>query len=240
MAKTLFLLFLASLLPLAAQTPAPEAPKPPQPPVKKLPNGDLQLGKITISPKKREIHLPATINDSSDLLEYLLVQEKGKTHEALLLTEASALHLNIALKLLKFPESPQLFEIVDQDYNPTGKFPEVPEATKKAAQLALHVTWQQDGTTKTHPISDLIYHQVLEKKMPPSPWLYTGSYLHEGKFKAEVAGDLIAIYTAQPAIINFLGDDRTNDDVWIVHPKNTPPVGTPVTLILKPFEAKTS
>lgn len=72
--------------------------------------------------------------------------------------------------------------------------------------------------------------------MEPGPWLSTGSYVHEGQFKAEVVGIMIAIYTAQQAIINYPGKDRQAGDVWTPNEKIVPEEGTVVKVIIKPHQ----
>ena len=73
--------------------------------------------------------------------------------------------------------------------------------------------------------------------MEPGPWLSTGSYIHEGQFKAEVDGIMIAIYTSQQAIVNFPGKDRQAGDVWIPNEKIVPEEGTVVKVIIKPHQS---
>ena len=96
--------------------------------------------------------------------------------------------------------------------------------------------WDADGKSKTVPINDLIIHSITTQQMAPGPWLYTGSYMHEGKFKAEISGDLFAIYPRQPPLVSYPGKDNLNDDIWFTHPKRMPDEGTVVKIILKPHQ----
>jgi len=68
-----------------------------------------------------------------------------------------------------------------------------------------------------------------------TPWIYGGSYLHEGSFAAETTGDIAAIYTSRASLFNYPGKDREDDTVWIPTPKRTPPVGTKVTVTITPI-----
>ena len=54
--------------------------------------------------------------------------------------------------------------------------------------------------------------------------------------KAEVTGDLIAVFTSQPAMINYPGKDRENDNIWITNTKRAPKEGTIVKIIIKPHQ----
>jgi len=228
-----------SLLPLLATYLSAEekkTPAPPKPEIKQLNESEYQIGKVTLNKKSREVTFGAGVNLVDRPLEYLLVNTKGKVHEALFLTDVSPTNLNIAMKLVGFKESKELFEIVDDKYLPTGKFHEVPEEVKKAARLDILVQWQAEDEVKTRPINDLIIHSIHGKPMDPGPWLYTGSYLLEGRFKAEVAGDLFAIFPRQPAMVSYPGKDNLNDDIWFTHPQRIPEVGTVVKFILRPHQ----
>lgn len=244
------------ILPIAfGQEPEPTAPAKPE--IRNLGGNCFQIGKIHLDQNKREIRFGAGVNMTKGLLEYLLVgPQSNKVHEALFISDISPLNLNIAMKLLSIAESPELFEIVDEDYRPTGKFPEVDPKISAAAKVDIVIEWGEGAEKKSHPLNELIHHiewpegdaagaqpqQELELSelklttMEKGPWLSTGSYIHEGRFKAEVAGIMMAIYTAQQAIINFPGKDRLLGDVWIPNEKIAPEEGTVVQFIIKPHQ----
>ena len=230
--STFTFLALALIAPVSlAQDPAP---KPPKPAIKKINDNEYQIGKVHLNKATREISFGAGVNLTEGLLEFIIVNQKGKIHESLFISDISPLNLNIALKLLGIKESAELFELVDEDYRPTGKFPDIPAATKAAARMDIFVEWGEDKKRVT--LNDLILNNVTEKTMDPGPWLNTGSYLHEGKYKAEVTGDLIAVFSSQPAMINYPGKDRENDDIWITNTKRAPKEGTVVKIIIKPHK----
>lgn len=210
-----------------------------EPKIKELGNGDYKLGLISFNENTRKFSFPGNVNMVEGLLEFAIVEEKGKIHEALFSTKASPLQINIVLKLLRYQESPELFPIVDENFQSTGKFPEVSDEQKAAARLELLVSWQEGDERKEYSMNDLIYNTVIEKAMPPSPWLYQGSVFFEGgRFKAETSGDLVAIYITQTALFNFTGDSNDLDEVWIPNAKLMPPIGTPVTFTFGPLLKK--
>ncbi|MGE9267800.1 MAG: YdjY domain-containing protein [Verrucomicrobiales bacterium] len=250
--KTSAAVLLSLLLPLVAQ----EGPKskaadlaaqgeekndpqnaPKAPPIQQLNEHEFQVGKVRIDKRSRAISFPGAINMNKGLLEYGIVHLNGKIHEALVVTDISPFNLNIAFKLLRYPASDELFEIVDEKFNPTGKFPEPAPEVRQGARIDIALTWQADGRENRRLMNELVYHTTLERPMPPGPWLYTGSYMLENRYKAEVSGDISAIFLAQPAMINYPGEDRVNDDVWIVNEKHCPPVDTPVTVTITPHQS---
>lgn len=232
---------------------------PAHPQIKKIGEHQYQLGKITIDEAKRQLSFGAGVNMTEGLIEYLLVTTKSdKVHETLFLTDISPLNLNIAMKLLGIKESKELFEIIDEDtWKPTGKFPEVSPETHNASLVEIFVEWADSKKVKL-PIYELIHHidwpeetdtpqpsQQIEttnlrlSTMPKGPWLSTGSYIHEGRFKAEVDGMIFGIYTSEQAIVNYPGKDRHLGDVWVPNQNTVPPVGTVVKIILKAHNKKT-
>lgn len=209
------------------------------PKIKDLGEGNYELGLITFNENTRKITFPGEVNMVEGLLEFAIVEEKGKIHEALFSTKASPLQLNIILKLLRYQESPELFPIMDENFESTGEFPEVSEERKAAARLELLVSWQDGEERREYAMNDLIYNTAIEKPMAPSPWLYQGSVIFEGgRFKAETSGDLVAIYITQTALFNFPGESNDLDEVWIPNPKLVPPVGTKVTFTFAPLLEK--
>lgn len=228
----------AALFLTLAVSKAEEEKQEAKPQVKSLGEGKYALGLIEFDENTRRIAFPAEINMVEGVLEFAVVHENGKIHESLLITKASALHLNIALKLLRFQESPELFPILNEDFENTGKYPEVSEAQKTAARLQVLVSWTAEGKKEEVSLNDLIYHSFSEKAMKPSPWIYQGSYIHNKAFKAETSGDLVAIFITRSSLLNYPGEDNLMDEPWTPNQKLVPPVGTPVTVTFAPLLEK--
>ncbi len=205
-----------------------------KPAVEKIDDSRYRIGDLIFDQKTREIRFPTKVNMSQGLLEYLVVLSKGKVHEALLVTEISPTHLNLAFKLLRYPASRELFSISDENGRPTGKYPHVSADTKAGARIVIDVEWMDDGKTRRIPVNEWIQHIVSQRAMKPGPWLYSGSDFNEGKFIAEMTGDHASIMVDSGAIINYAGSDN-GDNVWFGFPKRVPPEGTPVTVIIAPF-----
>ena len=258
-------LLISLLMPLSAlsafaQEENESAPKSPKPEIKQLNANEFQIGKIHLDQKKREASFDAGVNMTKGLIEYLLVTTKSdKVHETLFLTDISPLNLNISMKLLGIKESKELFEIIDvENWKPTGKFPEVTPEVHAASLVQIIIEWGEGDQKKRLPVHELIQHidwpekteapqpsQEIEVKdlplstMNSGPWLATGSYINNGRFKAEVGGIIFAIYTSEQALINFPGEDRQLGDVWIPNKKALPANGTVVKVIVKPHTPPT-
>lgn len=240
-----------------AADPGPVPGNPPQ--IVRLNETQVRIGKVLLDQEKQQLSFGAGVNMTEGLIEYLLATTKSdKVHETLFLTDISPLNLNVGMKLLGIKESKELFEIIEEEtWTPTGKFPEVSPEIHAASLVEIFVEWGEGDEKKRLPVNELIHHidwpeeavtpkpnQKVETPeatltvMEPGPWLSTGSYLHEGRFKAEVGGLIFAIFTNQQAIVNFPGKDRHLGDVWIPNKNVVPDVGTVVQIIIKPHPPK--
>jgi len=230
-----------------------------KPEIKQITKTTYQIGKIHLDKATRELSFGAGVNMTTGLIEYLLATTKSdKVHETLFLTDVSPFNLNLAIKLLGIKESKELFEIIDEEtWTPTGKFPEISPEDHAASLVDILVEWGEGDRKKRLPVYELIHHinwpeeaetptpnQEFETKdiplsvMESGPWLSTGSYLHEGRLKAEVGGIIFGIYTNEQAIITYPGKDRLLGDVWIPNEKVVPAEGTVVKIIVKPHTSK--
>lgn len=241
--RLLILVPACATLVLAQETP-PGGPQmmpetvvqPAKPSVKKLDDTRYQIGRVSFDQKTREIRFPTTVNMTAGLLEYLIVHQNGKVHEALLCTEISPTDLNLAFTLLRYPPSRELYPLLDEDSAASSKFPDVPADVKARARVAIDVEWTVDGKVRRVPVNEWIQHGVKSTPMPAGPWVYGGSEFFEGKFIPETSGDIAAIFLAMSALINYPGDDNDNDDVWTAFPKRVPAEGTNVTVIIAPYQ----
>ena len=234
------ILFSATLALAQEDQPGDKAPATEKPAVRNLGNGKFEVGLVTFDQKSREITFQAEVNMQDGPLEYAIVHRNGKIHEAILITKARPFHLNIALKLLGYKESKELFPILDEDFRPTKKFPKVPEETRNVARAEILLQWAgQDDKPARASLNDWVTYTVSGKSLPPLPWVYGGSYLHNNSFQAEASGDIVALFTNNASLFNWPGKDGNFDDVWLPSTKRIPKVGTPVKVTIKPFLPRT-
>jgi len=220
----------------ATTPPDPNPPTAPEkkPAVEKLDEFSYRIGDVTLDKQSREIRFPTKVNMSQGLLEYLIVLTKGKVHEALLVTEISPTHLNLAFTLLRYPASLELFSLTDKNGRVIDEHPKVSAAVKAGARIAIDVEWDDQGKTRRLPVNQWIQHTVTSANMKAGPWLYSGSDFQKGHYIPAMTGDICAIMVDPGAITNYPGDDN-GDNVWFAFPKRVPPVGTPVTVIISPY-----
>jgi hypothetical protein len=211
--------------------PEPELAKPS---VKKIDETHYEVGDVRFNSKTREIRFLANVNMTEGLLEYLIVHESGKVHESLLTTKISPLHLNLAFTLLRFAPSRELVLLPNATGGTSGDFPEVADEIKAAARVMIEVEWKQADQVHRVPINDWIQHGIKTTAMPSGPWVYGGSDFSDGKYVAELSGDIATIFLAPSAILQYPGEDYADDTVWIPFPKRVPDAGSEVTVIFTP------
>lgn len=208
--------------------PAEEPPLPPDAikslPVERVSPVVFRIGDITINKETRSISFPAQINMDKGLLEYLIVQSRGKTHESLLRTKVAPYHLQIAFLLLGF-------ESTDKPLRGQGD-PEKP----KGEAVDITITYQnKDGKETTIKAEEWVSLRTNTglKAAGKLDWVYTGSLVIEGRFLAQNEGSIAAIYHDPAALMDNASAGGESDEIWFVKEGVVLPVGTPVTITIK-------
>lgn len=188
----------------------------------------LRIGQVEIDKPSRSLRLPARVNMHDGTIEYALVTETGKCHEALFSTAASPRDIHVAMLLLgvkpaKCAESPDHGLLVPAN-----------------AAVSVQAEWQQDGVTHAHPLSELFTvtqpaSAVREGESKHPLWLYNGSKFNGAGFAALTEGSIISLIADSTALINNAGKDRGDDAVHLPNSVLLPATGTPVTLMLSPY-----
>jgi hypothetical protein len=196
--------------------------------------GVYQLGKMRLDKKARTLSFPAVVNMDEGAVEYLLVSPHGCAHESLLTTEVRPSDIHFAMLLLGAKGAPT----ANKPGNPPQATPQLDfeslknVPTPEGDGIQISFRWQQEGSPKTTPVEDWLFHLETEKAMPRGPWIYSGSYLSGQTFAAEAEGNLAAVVLSPAALINNPRTGNTDDRVWLVHKDAVPKKGTPVELTL--------
>jgi hypothetical protein len=209
---------LFSLSPLAGAT-ATNAP------VKELPDGNLQIGLVTVNPKLKTLTFPAAVNMRTGLVEYVLVTGGGKVHESIFKTEAEPFHIHTAMLLLGAKLKTNIDSAIFFDAKR-----EIP-----GAKLKIEVTLPGPAL-KTAPIDRFLLNaqdKTSAKQNPIPSWIYSGSRFSDGIFLAQREGSIVSLIADPAALINNPRPDRENDELWSANSAEIPPVDTAVNIQLK-------
>jgi hypothetical protein len=185
----------------SAAGPQGQAPVPPAPPVvEKLAPGLVRVGPIRVDLTRREISLPATINDVV-VLEFVANVAKGlKAYESALTLQVDAITFNTALLLIGLDKANARV--------PTQHFDPIPPA---GDPVEMWIEWKTGAAVRRVPVEELLFDRQFGKTVPSGQWVYTGStFLPDGRFWAEADGILIGFVHSPAPVIESIGGAGVN------------------------------
>jgi hypothetical protein len=150
-----------------------------------------------------------------------------KEHESILLLWASPEAIYQALGLIGLVPG-----------RPMRYFPETGAIRKPSGDpVDVLVRYESGGKTAEVSACDWMIDVTRKEPMERTHWLFTGSdRLDEGTFYANVEGTVVTVVDFDSSVL-ALADLHTssNADLWLAaNPEAIPPLGTKVTLILRP------
>ncbi|MCB9898108.1 MAG: hypothetical protein H6825_08910 [Planctomycetes bacterium] len=195
----------------------------------------------------------STIHDLTDLgypIEYPLVTEDGKTHEAVVVVRAKPSVLDACLRALGLrPGAPTA--LIEKDPLPPAE--EIESGATSPYWLEagygpvvdIRVTWtDDDGRPHDEALESLLVDVNDDQPLDPLGWIYVGSrygHYRQGRetvdwFKADVEGDVCAIYLEGLDVCLFERNslDGLSYAPYTLNGATIPPRSTPVTLRITP------
>lgn len=191
------------------------------PVIRMITPGIFEIGGIRLDKENGTVEFDAVINMDKGLLEYLIVEKSGKTHESLLSTEIEPYNLQIALLLVG----------LEGTLNPlSGQGdPAIPDGDP----VSIHVKWVKDNKIMEHPIEDWIFNRGADSSLAHMNWVFTGSFISDGVFMAQVEKSIAALFHDPASMIDNPMPEGASDEIWYVDEKTVPPTGTKVTVKIK-------
>jgi hypothetical protein len=200
--------------------------------LKEISPGIFEYNGIRLDKKNHRIIFPATVNQRQGLIEYLLVNEKGKVHESLFSTKILPRDIHVALLLIGLKDDPKANSMdrvppsaIDMAYLETAPKLQGPP-------VRLSVAWTQDGIRKEVPAEDWVFNLQTKHPMTQGPWTYNGSIVENGVFVAEQECSIVAVITDPTALVNNPREGYDNDEIWQLQENVIPPLDTPVELTI--------
>ena len=203
---------------------------------------------IRLDAKARTITVDAVVGRPDQPLEFLLIHQRGKTHESLFVCKAKASVLNAAFLALGY-EKGENARVVDKDPLPT------PEEVAKGAPIFdvfpprgmnvwFTVRWKRvnedgDEVQMEAPVEDLVLDLVTEKPVVDASFIYLGGnmapmYRDEPPvFMGDYEGNLVSVvYKSPPNHLVTMHHERANDDQIWWQTELCPPIETPVEFVI--------
>lgn len=201
--------------------------------VRNIGPGRFALGKVTLDKEDRTVRFPAVFNQERGGVEFLIVTPYGRTHESVLRTEVEPFQIHIAMLLLDAQGSTNAAQ---------GSPPRAPGNPTQSAfgsaiagdPVAIEVQWKgPEGREIRRRAEDLVLNIRAGRPMEAGDWTYSGSFVYDGVFRAQLEGTVASVIREPGAIINNPRPDAANDDIWGVNTNTIPAMDTPAEVILR-------
>jgi hypothetical protein len=185
---------------------------------------------LWFDPDARRLVLRAKVVLREGPLEHLLCLKGTKEHEAILATGAAPRRIHAGL-LLTGAEVGHPVRFLPRFEPPAG------------SPIAIELHWRQDGKARKADARDWVFDE--RKKAPlATDWVFAGSLLvaepgSKEPYYAADDGDLFTVANFANAILDlpFASTANDTDRAFVARTDHIPPVGTGVTLYLRPRKA---
>ncbi len=208
--------------------------------MKEVAPGIFDLNGVRLDKINQQISFPGVINQREGLVEYLLVGEKGKTHESLIRTIIQPRDIHLALLLIGLKENPKPNQ--SQPLPPSTIDSAYLKSTPplKGTPVRVFVSWKLGGKQRQVPAEDWINNLQTGHPMTHGDWTYNGSMIENGVFLADQELSIISVITDPTALINNSRPGHDNDEIWEARTGVIPPLDTPLELmiVLTDFQPK--
>lgn len=186
----------------------------------------------------REVLVPGFIAIDSGWIEQVACLRGTREHESILVVDCQPSLVHSALLLIglesgvpgRWRESRREDTYVIERIPPTG------------APVRLRVRFKdKDGVEKESSVEDLITRAPDGGSFPETPWMFCGSrFDSKERYVADYSGSFVGFVTFGDEVLGLPGviSDQVSVDaaVWEVRTDMVPVPGTPVTLVLTPWD----
>ena len=174
------------------------------------------LGSVQVDAQTKTMVVSGWVNQVSGAIELLACGPGGKTHESVFVLNCNPVDMQAGLLLLGLkPGTPSAG---------LGQGP--PNGTA----LDIWVDWLEGSKPKSLRAENFVVNvEDNRRPLPETPWIFTGSVIEDGQFKALAEESLIVTYWDPWAIIDLPLPCGSNDEILSVNSNCVPALNTPVT-----------
>lgn len=206
---------------------------------------------ITVDPQRRYIDVAATVaTRQGDWMELLACSPGTLEYESILTVQAKPSHIHLALltlglepgDALSYQDTGDGYRVIPPHGPPVAITILTPQANPEEHRNASKGDAEPDSHPKTTeiPANQWVRNQVTQEPLPDNIWIFTGSSFaeYEGRrvYMADLNGTVITLVNFGEDLLARPTDltNQTDAGAWNVNTDLIPPVGTPVTLRLRP------
>jgi len=210
-----------------------------EPPLKQISRDIFQLGAVRLDKSRKTVQFPAQLNMRDGLIEYLLVNARGKTYESLLRTDTEPYYIHLAMLLIGAKGAPQtaaLLHAPSESFHvnhPAGATNSPPALAIQGDPVTIELAWQLPDGRKQLRAEDCIMNLATKTNANHGPWTYNGSRVINGIFVAQHEASIVAMIDDIDAMVNNPRPGSDNDEIWQINSNVLPPTNTPVEVTFK-------
>ncbi|MGD0813601.1 MAG: YdjY domain-containing protein [Verrucomicrobiota bacterium] len=232
---------LLSLLLIAAPTRGDGPPPAPSTnePLRQISRDVFQLGAVRLDKSRKTVQFPAQVNMNDGVIEYLLVNARGKSYESLLRTDSEPYDIHLAMLLIGAKGAPQTSALLNAPIvpfhvnRPATASNSPPALAIQGDCVSIGIAWQSAKGQQQLPAEDCIMNLATKTNASRGPWTYNGSRVVNGNFLAQREGSIVALIDDVDALANNPRPGNDNDQIWQINSNALPPLNTPVEVTFK-------
>jgi hypothetical protein len=208
-------------------------------PLKQISRDIFQLGAVRLDKSRKTVQFPAQLNMKDGVIEYLLVNARGKSYESLLRTDTEPYDIHLALLLIGAKGAPQTAALLNAPSvpfhvnRPGAAANSSPAPAIEGDPLAIELAWQMADGRKQLRAEDCIMNLATKTNASRGPWTYNGSRVVNGIFLAQREASIVALIDDIDALVNNPRPGSDNDQIWQINSNVLPPLNTPVEVTFK-------
>jgi len=224
-------------LPRSEGEPLPPAPT--NNPLTEISRDIYQLGAVRLDKNRKTVQFPAQFNMREGVIEYFLVNVRGKTYESLLRTDIEPYYIQLAMLLIGARGAPQtdaLLNAPSQPFHvnrPAGATNLPPDLAAQGDPVTIELTWQTANGQKQLRAEDCMMNLATKTNASRGSWTFNGSRVINGTFVAQREGSIVAMIDDIDAIVNNPRPGSDNDLIWQINSNAVPSTNTLVEVTFK-------
>ena len=187
--------------------------------LQKVSAGVFKFNEVTLDSGRQTVSFPAAINMTSNLVEYVVVCDDGKTHESLLKTTVEPKDIHVAMLLIGAKGTPP----------PKASEPDHKKVLK-GDRIRVWIEWRDKATRNRVRAEDLVLNDQTKLPMKHGDWIYNGSWIFNGSFVAQTERSVVSIICDRDALMNSGHPQRADDEIWFANTKKIPTLDHPVSV----------
>lgn len=181
-------------------------------------NADMAVGSVRIDPALRVVVVTGFVNQVSGHVELLACGPRGKRHESVFVIQAGMVDIQASLLLVGCK---------------AGKpMPGLGMSPPDGSAVRIYVS--QGGSVASWRAAGDFLTDADGRRLRDARWIFTGSVIEDGKFKALAEESVIATYWDPWAILNIDLPVGRDDDAVFANQKEELVVGESVTFYIVP------